>query len=270
MIYRFSLVLITLFWVTMNVLLWRTEYGNRQTPGTQVRPEIIWHKILTAPDTSSLSIYQRGKKIGFCHWITSVGEDLSKAKEEDGPPEGMVGQVTGYRVQLEGNLALGDLPGRARFEGSLALDAHRQWQEISFQLTQRPWTWALRSTAAERKVVLKAQEGEAHFQRVLTFAELENPEALMRELLGPFAYGMLSTLGLGQALPESGPVRLGLRWEGRHDILKIGHSLVRTYRLQTRLLDRYQVVLIVSRVGEILRIELPNGLVVINDQLGML
>jgi hypothetical protein len=269
MIYRSALILITLFWITMNVLLWRTEYGQRQTPGTQVRPEIIWQKILTAPDSSSLSIYQRGKKIGFCHWITSIGEDLSKV-QDDTAPEGLVQRVTGYRLQLEGNLAVADQPGRARFEGSLVLDAHRQWQEIMVRLHQRPSTWEVRSVAAEQTVVLKVDEGGPPAQRVIKFSDLANPEALMRELLGPFAYSMLSNLGLGQSLPQAGALRVGLRWDGRHDMLKIGHSMVRTYRLQTRLLDRYQVVIVVSRVGEILRMELPNDLVLINDQLGTL
>ena len=269
MIYRSALILITLFWITMNVLLWRTEYGHYQTPGTQVRPEIIWHKILTAPDSSSLSIFQRGKKIGFCHWITSVGEDLSKTTEEDTPPEGMVGQVNGYRIQVEGNLGLGDSAMRARFDGSVALNARRAWQEVVFRLNQQHLNWEVRSSASERRVVLKAEEGEARFQRVFKFSELENPDALMRELLGPVSYAMFNSLGLGQGLRQSGSLHLVLRWEGRHDMLRIGHSMVRTSRLQTRLLDRYQVVLIVSRVGEILRIELPNDIVVVNDQLGV-
>jgi len=33
------------------------------------------------------------------------------------------------------------------------------------------------------------------------------------------------------------------------------------------LLDRYQAVVVVSRVGEILRVELPNGLLLVNEAL---
>src|SRR5437667_7086729 len=117
MISRAALILITVFWITMNVLLWRAEYGPQRAAGASVPAEVVWQKMLTAPDSSSLSIFHHGKKIGFCHWITSVGEELSKAREEDGPPEGMVGRMSGYRIQIEGNLAQAGSANRARFDG---------------------------------------------------------------------------------------------------------------------------------------------------------
>ena len=42
---------------------------------------------------------------------------------------------------------------------------------------------------------------------------------------------------------------------------------MRAYRLQARLLDRYQARIFVSRVGEILRVDLPDEVVLLNDQL---
>src|SRR5437879_928466 len=116
MLYRAAFIVITLFWLLMNVLLWRAEYGDRSPAHTPVPAEVVWQKMLTAPDTSSLTIFHHGKKIGFCHWITSVGQELSKLREEDAPPEGMVPRVGGYRIQLEGNLALPDFPNRVRFD----------------------------------------------------------------------------------------------------------------------------------------------------------
>src|SRR5678815_2728618 len=77
MIYRGVLILLTGFWVTMNVLLWRAEYGQPDPAGSAVPADLVWQKILTAPDSSSLTIYHHRKKVGFCHWITSIGEDLS-------------------------------------------------------------------------------------------------------------------------------------------------------------------------------------------------
>ena len=52
--------------------------------------------------------------------------------------------------------------------------------------------------------------------------------------------------------------------------MKIGHAQVRVYWLRARLLDRYQIVVVVSRVGEILRVELPNGLLLVNEALSNL
>ena len=269
MVYRAALILITLFWITMNVLLWRAEYGGRLAPGTPVPADLVWQKMLTAPDSSSLSIFHHGKKIGFCHWITTVGEELSKVKEEDAPPEGMLGQITGYRIHVEGNVAVNEAANRARFDANLALGKERDWQQLHVRVNLRPVIWEAHADAAAGSVTLSAEENKVRYQRVFKLADLQNPDALMRELLGPMTYSLLSGagFGFGAGLPKGGSLRLGLKWQARHHTVTIAHSAVRTYRVETRLLDRYDVVLIVSRVGEILRIELPNELVLVNDQL---
>ena len=268
MIHRLALLLITLFWILMNVLLWRAEYGARKVPGAAVSPQAVWQKILTAPDSSSLTILYQGKKVGFCHWITSVGQELSRASEADPPPEGMVDKVAGYRVILEGNLALAEASMRSHFEGNLQLDKDQQWQEIRLRLNMRPAVWELRSRATERTVTLSMDDSGIRFGRVFKFSDFENPDALMRELLGPAAAGLVTTLGFTGRLPSIQATGLGLKWEARHDTLRIAHSKVRAYRLETRVLDRYSIVIIVSRVGEILKVQLPNDIVLVNDQLG--
>jgi hypothetical protein len=47
----------------------------------------------------------------------------------------------------------------------------------------------------------------------------------------------------------------------------IGHTSVRAYRLDATLLDSYRMYVVVSGVGEILRIDLPDGWVLLNDDL---
>ena len=60
---------------------------------------------------------------------------------------------------------------------------------------------------------------------------------------------------------------LGLKWKARNDWIKIGHNSVRAYRLEASLFDRYRMLILVSGVGEILRVELPEGWELVNDQL---
>src|SRR6185369_10404055 len=112
MAHRAAFILLAGFCLTMNVLLWRTEYGNRAAGGNPVPAAMVWEKILTAPDNSSLTVFHHGKRIGFCHWGTSVGEALSRAAEQESSgesPEGMVNRITSYRIQFEGNIAIGDI-----------------------------------------------------------------------------------------------------------------------------------------------------------------
>src|SRR6266581_3338081 len=144
MLSRVLLVLISLFWLIMNVLLWQLLYGARAAPASTVPARVVWQKMLTAPDTSSLTIFHEGKKIGFCHWITSVSEQLSQVKADEAP-EGMVTRVTNYRIQLEGNVAPIELSERVRFDGHLILSSDHQWQEFGLRLTLRPSVWEIRS-----------------------------------------------------------------------------------------------------------------------------
>lgn len=284
-------MLVTLFWVMMNVLLWRQEYGDRSGSASTVPATVVWEKMLTAPDTSSLTIFHKGRKIGFCHWITSVSEQLSQVRSDEAPPEGMVGRVNNYRIQLEGNVAPEELQERLRFDGHLTLSRDHQWQEFGLRLNLRPGVWEIRSSAAERTLHVNGQDGQVKFQRVYQFSELQNPTALVGEIAGPLAAGMVSTLGLimGPGAPltnandtkgsnsktaQSGAdqkaaflVSLGGKWEARHDSVKIGHSSAPAYRLHTRFLNRYDAVLFISRVGEILRVELPDQIVLVNDQM---
>src|SRR5262245_11619104 len=112
MLARAAFFLIALFWVTMNVLLWRAEYGNRDLTNSSVPVGAVWRKILTAPDPSALNVFHHKEKIGFCHWQTSIGEEF--AKLDEAPPEGILTGPRSYHIRLEGNVSLTDFESRLR------------------------------------------------------------------------------------------------------------------------------------------------------------
>jgi hypothetical protein len=263
---RVILIALTGFWVTMNVLLWRAEYGRKAGLGTSVPARVVWDKILTSPDSSSLTIWRNGKKIGFCHWITSVSEDLSRVSSNDEPPEGMVRDIVNYRLELGGNVSLSQPNDRLRFDSHLTLGRKGQWQAFDLRLTLRPNTWEIRSTAAERKIRLNWQDDTEIFTRSFGFSDLEHPEAIVKELGGPMAEAILSGSGLLSGETNQAPIEI--HWDARHESIRLGHSPVEVYRLETHLLNRFDVVVFVSRAGEILRAELPEGIILSNDQLG--
>jgi hypothetical protein len=267
MISRIALILVTAFWVTMNILLWRAEYGHQGSAGSSVPAEVVWRKILTSPDSSALTIFHHGKKVGSCYWKTSVGEELSQIQEDTGSPEGMVRRIMGYRLQLEGNVSSDKAGNRIRFEGALTLTTNQVWQDFNLRIILRPTVLEVHSSATEQRVRFNIDDGEEKFERAIKFSELQNPQALLREFAGPVAGGLLNNFGMVGAQAQSTALNAGLKWEGREDSMRIGHSPVRTYRLQTRVLDRYQITIFVSRVGEILRVELPDEIVLVNDQL---
>ena len=68
----------------------------------------------------------------------------------------------------------------------------------------------------------------------------------------------------------SKPVSLGVQWESRHDWLTLVESRVRVYRLQAHLVSSYNMVVFISRIGEILKVELPGEIQLINEVFGNL
>jgi hypothetical protein len=269
---RIAFLLVTVFWVTMNFLLWRSEFGGGRHPGGNVPVDRVWQQMLTAPDNSSLEILHHGQKIGFCRWATSVGDEPvpGKTSGDEPPPEGMVERLSSYRINFEGNVAISDVKNRLRFDLELKLAANHAWNEFNLRVNLRPDAWEIHSVAAEQLVRLKTTDEEGRSERILKFSDLQNPDALLRELGAPAGLGLLIFPGGAPGAKAGPPLALGLHWEARNDSLTIGHATVRAYRLQAGLLDRYHVTIFVSRVGEILRVELPDEIVLVNDQLSVL
>ena len=268
MLSRAVLLVLAAFWLTMNVLLWRAEYGGHPGLGSSVPAHLVWEKLLTAPDSSSLAIYRHGQRIGYCHWITGIGQTLARPNSSGAPPEGMVPNIANYHLELEGNLFVAGPAERLRFDTQLILGADQQWREFDLRLNMRPGMWQVHSSAAEQRVRIAWQDHGDKFERVLTFADLQHPEALLQEFGGPIALAMWSGLGLQPAnAPKSQP-SWRVDWEARLESIRLGHSSVRAYRLEAHLVDRFAVVVFVSRAGEILRIELPDQIMLTNDQLG--
>ena len=266
MLSRVILIALGVFWLGMNVLLWRAEFGGHNSRGSAIPPSVVWQKILTAPDSSSLTVLHHGKKVGFCHWVTSVGEELARMNDVEVPPRTATKRVMAYRLHLEGNLAFEEEGTRIRFDSNLKLRTNQTWQEFNARLNFRPTIVDIKALAQEKAVHIETTEGKEKSERVIKFSELQNPARLIGEFGGPVAAELFSNFEWpGGAMPAT---RSEIPWEARNDSIKIGHSQVRAYRLQATVLDRFRAVIFVSRVGEILRVELPDEILLVNDQLG--
>ncbi len=267
MMSRFVFPLIAVFWVVMNVLLWRSEFGGRGEIGGAVPVEVVWNKILTAPDDSSLEISQRGTKIGYCRWRANVGEEIATGKvgSEEFQPEGRVKKLTGYTIDFDGNLVLGSQMGRVRFELHASFGTNHLWQGFTARMTGKAADIDLSGSAADEKLSLSVHSDGSRWEREFSFSEARDPQVLMKEFgLAPLL-GVLAPVGVSPQTSQQ--LSLGLQWQASGDWLKIGRSRLRVYRLEAKLLDKYKAVVIVSRVGEILKVELPNDIRLVNEAL---
>jgi hypothetical protein len=281
MLSRITLLLLTLFWLTMSFLLWRSEYVGENQVGASVPVGVIWRKIRTAPDPSPLQILHNGVKVGYCKWASSVNQDIIKNKlltddaTPDAAPPAKAATQPNYRLNFDGNLALPNLPGRIQFESEIKLGSNNDtWDEFHFKVGLRPSVWEIHSKASEQTARLVMDDHDGRFEHIFKFGDLQNPQTLMDEFNLPAQLGLLGMLAPlpkksppGAAADPGLPPELGLQWTAHNDWVTIGHTSVRTFRLEATLLERYRMRIIVSRVGEILRVELPDGWELVNDQL---
>ncbi len=270
MLKRIILVLVSLFWVTMMFLLWRAEYGSRRFTGSPVPVSLVWERILTAPDPSTLQINYRGTNLGFCRWTAVVGQEVSTALstgDVDGP-QGLPDKPASYRLELEGSVNLADFGTRLGYDLNLKLGRDQRWQEFHARLKLRPDVYEIEVLAPQQTLRIQSNAGGRPYDRVFKFSELQNPQKLLREAGGPLLPALLSPLGLATSTNALARLAPGLRWTAREDWLMAGGTRMRIYLLETRLLDRYPIRVCVSPVGEILRIELPGQVVLQHDTLG--
>lgn len=263
---RLFFLAIASFWLVMNYLLWRSQWGSHSGIGNDVPPNVVWEKVLSAPDSSSLEIYDHERKIGFCHWIATVGNsplNSSTALDDEYAPEGMTGPVTGYSLTLEGNTLVGGT-NRVRFEAGLNLSTNREWKDFRVHITWRASAWDVRAVAAAQAVTVKDAERAGSWEKTFTFAELQNPEAILNDLSGGEAVGLPMGAALLARKDSASQLAAALNWQAHEDWMQFGHSKVRVYRLETTFLGQH-LYFFISRVGEILWVEFPNKITLRNE-----
>jgi hypothetical protein len=264
MISRGAFFLVAAFWVAMNVLLWRAEYGSRDG-GIPVPLDLVCRKILTAPDPSSLSVYQDGKKMGFCAFSTSIEQEMAELDENNPPPEGLVAHA-GYQIRLDGNVAFGDFTNRVRFDARVKFSPDREWRELNLKCSAQSATVEIHSLATNQTVSVQITSDDgSFFTNDYTFTELQNPNTLLHALADYSGGGFLGGLDLPMGPLASAPLAQSIHWESSRVRLMIGREAVSAYRLETRVLA-YPVVIHVSTLGEILRADLPGGFTATLDE----
>jgi hypothetical protein len=254
MIARLTFVGLAVFWLTMNVLLWRAEFGSRGGD-TPVPVRLVCQKILTAPDASSLTVYQDGERMGYCEFSTGIGREMAEVDADKPPPEGLVKRA-GYQVHIAGNVAFNGFTNRVKFNGNLQFSNARQWRRLDLKISTQHSVVEIHSVATNQSVHFKVVNDGAVLERDFTFDELQNPVSVVRGFAGNIADPLVGALDL----PGLSPVNTSqsLEWHASRTRVKIGNESVPIYRLETSVLGR-NITVDISTLGEVLRVELPGN-----------
>jgi hypothetical protein len=261
---RISFFLIAVFWVTMNILLWRSEYGSHGGE-ISVPLDLVWKKILTAPDISELTVYQNGRRSGFCEFSTSVEQEMAKFDENSPPPEGLAASA-GYQIHLNGSTSIGEITNRVKFDCHLQFSSIRDWRELTLKISTRAVTVGIHSLATNQTVALEITSDGSTDLHVFNFADLQNPNKLLRTLAGNSGGDLFGGFELPE-LPQTPVLAQSLHWQATRERLMLGREPVSVYRLETQVLAN-KIVIYVSTLGEILRVDLPGGITAMIEEWG--
>lgn len=266
---RLWIAVVTVFWLAMSVLLWRSEFGHHRPFARTVPAQMVWQKMLTAPDASNLEIRHGTNRVGYGRWRSDMGQEIATGalRPEDDPIEGLVPKLAYYTLDFDGNVTLPDFPSRLRFSLALKLDTNRVWQTLDARVVLRPDVYEVSVNAPAETARVHVDAGGDRFDRVFRFTDFQNPSKLLQEFGGPMMPMMAASLGVPLSTNKFSATSLGLHWEARNDFILVGRNRVRAYRLQAKLFDLHRITFFVSPVGEILRAELPGNLVLVNDAL---
>jgi len=261
---RMVTVAIALFWVVMNVLLWRAEFGGGRETLAEVPMDTVLDRVLDAPDNSVLVLRHRGRLVGQLRWNPSITEAAPEGDASADVVEGMVRAPLGHAVDVDLNL-FGDTPStRWRVTAHMDLLAHRAWSTFTVQLMQRPASWQVIAKAGDDDIRLRFEEGKTSWEQKFSAKDLADPGAW---LAGPYAAllpGGFKAFTSGFAPKKAGA---GLDWSAHNDWLRVGQNRVRVYRVRAKLFDKHEAVAYFSRAGEVLKVVLPDGLVLANEAL---
>ena len=256
------------FFLVMNGLLFWSVVGGKDF-AVPIPVDTVVRHVFESADASTLEIRHHGTKIGYFRWgptpLThhTPGDTL----DTNQVLEGMVTGITGYEVDLDGSVTVGQ-DQRLRFDVTFEVDTNFTWTRFQGRVQSRPWRWETLALASARTVELSISRDDESRRHEFTFEDFQNPSQILSAMAGPLLAHSLELFGLASdPFQQARELSIGLEWTAHTDRQKIGNTSLAVYRLQSRIFDDYRITLYFLQSGEILRVELPDNIVLVNDEL---
>ncbi len=258
---RLTTFVLGLFWVTMLGMLCWSEFGGNRHLGTGASMETVWEKILTSPDTSALDVRIQNTSVGYCRWAPTIieGGAASTGSEDAKNLEGMVRKVIGYNLELTSSFNLVEDSERMRVNVTVDFNPDRTWSDLKIEFRNAEHSLEVISSASERNLSWTA-DGET---MRLTYDQLQDPTKLLGRFGGPLAAMALASNPFIPKGTDATRLASNIQWEANYGWIRVLNQKVRCYELHTKVLNR-DIKVFVSLVGEILQIQLPNGIELVN------
>jgi len=257
---RIALALSALFWVVMNGLLWQSEWGDRFAADSVIAPESVWKRLLDSPDSSVLSIRHQGRTLGTFEWHPSILE--APRADATHAIEGMVSAPAGHHLRVSARFFGTDSPlDRLMVQGEIDLSPSNSIDRLHLRIEQRPRSWELQTETGSDSVRLVFQEGRRRFEQSF---ETRDRTAL-RMMAAPYLTALPAGLIPEDAWTHPQSLSRAVTLEACSDWMQIGRSRLRVHRLTARLPGPLEATVHISRAGELLKVQLPDRLQLINE-----
>lgn len=257
---RIVLAAAALFWVLMNGLLWQAEWGDRFTADSGISPDLVWRRLLDSPDSSVLSIRHQGRTIGSFEWHPTVIEPTRG--DATNAIEGMVSAPAGHHLRVSARFFGGDTPlDRMMFLANLDLSPSNTLERLALRVDQRPRSWEVQFESASDRVRIVYEEGRRRLEQSF---ETRNPAAL-RLMAAPYLAALPPGLIPDEVWTRPETLSRSVDIDARSDWMPIGRTRLRVHRTTARLPGRLEATVFTSRAGELLKVQLPDRLQLVNE-----
>jgi hypothetical protein len=145
--------------------------------------------------------------------------------------------------------------------GTVELSPSNTWEKLQARVDHRPKSWEIHAEAGSDQIRMIYEAGRQRFEQ--TF-ETRNRAALQL-MLAPYLTALPAGLIPDNILSRPDSLTRSVSIEARSDWMQIGRSRVRVYRLSARLPGQLEATAFISRAGELLKIQLPDRLQLVND-----
>jgi len=259
---KFSFWFILIFWVSVNLLLWRLEFGNTFFASEVISPDQFLFKVLTSPDYSMMVIKHHGTNVGEFNWMCDIVDAQNNLNRKLRDIEGRIDTISSYSIRVELNLNHIEPLRNLKLGVDLNLSTNYVVNEFSAKLNLKPFSWRVSYNSAEGIFKITDLSLEKPKEFSISNNDINNPRKILETLgITPDIAAIFLPADLGMKINS---FKRKLEYDCSLARIKIGNTYINGFKCQIKLSENSSIRIYINKVGEIIKIELPNYIVLLN------
>lgn len=263
----------------MNVLLWKWEIGSNKEEGIPVSLSLIWDRILTCPDPSSLILLYDNERIGLVRIIPNIIEAYPTNKTDEIvseaievlEPEGRVKKIEGYSIELDGFILVEGEPSRLRFNGKVELNESKELKQVIFRCILGRQSWQIELDSIGKEIIYREQIGRHIISQRWSYDQIQRPSRWLKILLPlvapqlhlsmQFFYNEIEKL----ERENTDKASINVLFTAYERWFEVKNARTRGYVIKAEPFEGRMIEMWINRIGEIVRIKIGHQFEMLNE-----